>query len=175
MAFQVQRSVLTDSNVLLVDVSQKASIANIVREGYQVPTPVVDETKRDFILANLPQIQPQQAPRVVGQSIKPGTKVTPGTVVDLILAPKTAIPFDIFTNVHADFKTKTLDFADPVLNDPNTRQILLTYDTADQVPDAQKAVVTQELANNHITVNEADPERTFAQAYGMLRSGLAYR
>jgi len=158
-----------------IDISDKPTKAKVVREGFEVPTVVLDEKKTSFVLDNLTTVIPRFSPRVVSQSIPPGTKVTPGTVVDLILAPKDAIPFEIFDNVHADLKTKALSHVDDVVENVAVREVLLRRDTASEVTAEEKQLLVAEFQKKGVTVNEADSTRTFARAFDSVRGATAFR
>src|SRR5262245_3089071 len=109
MADQFQLSQSLSQPILTVDLSPEPAKAKVVREGYQVPAVALDTKKSDFFLENLKQIPPQQEPRVVSQTIPPGTKVLPGTAVDLVLAPTSTIPFDIFELPHKSLVGKNVN------------------------------------------------------------------
>ena len=158
-----------------IDISEKPTKAKVVREGFQVPPVVLDDKKATFVLENLPTVQPKAAPRVVSQSIPPGTKVTPGTVVDLILAPKDVIPFDIFEAVHADLKLKNLNHVDDVVENVAVREVLLKRESASEVTTEEKQLLVTEFQKKGITVNEADSNRTFDKAFSNVRSAVAFR
>ena len=159
----------------LIDISDKPTKAKVVREGFEVPTVVLDEKKTTFVLDNLPTVLPKFSPRVVSQSIPPGTKVTPGTVVNLVLAPKDAIPFEVFDNVHADLKTKALSHVDEVVENVAVREVLLKRDTASEVTAEEKQLLVTEFQKKGVTVNEADSTRTFAKAFDSIRGAAAFR
>jgi hypothetical protein len=147
----------------------------VVREGFEVPPVVLDDKKATFVLENLPTMIHKFAPRVVSQSVPAGTKVTPGTVVDLILAPKDAVPFDIFDNVHTDLKTKALDHVDDVIENVAVREVLLRRDSASEVTTEEKQLLVTEFQKKGVTVNEADSGRTFAKAFDSIRGAVAFR
>jgi len=158
-----------------IDISDKPTKAKVVREGFEVPHVTLDEKKTSFVLENLPTVIPKFSPRVVSQSIPSGTKVTPGTVVDLILAPKDVIPFDIFDNVHADLKTKALSHVDDVIENVAVREVLLRHDSASEVTVDEKQLLITEFQKKGVTVNEADSARTFAKAFDSVRGAAAFR
>lgn len=165
----------SNQQVQFIDLSDKPAQAKVVREGYQVPTPVFDPAKTDFLINNLVTATPTQLPRVISQSVPAGTKVAAGTVVDLILAPRESVPFSIFANVHADLAAQPITFVDTLLSDPNVRQILLSSDTSDQVSTADKTTLITAFTAAKITVNDTDPTRTFDEAFGAVRGALAFR
>lgn len=162
--------------LLFIDLSEKPAQAKIVREGHQVPTPKVDATKAGFVLDNLEILAPRVLPRVVSQSIPAGTKVTKGTVVDLVLVPKSSIPFSMFEEVHADLADKTVDtLTDTLLENSRARQILLAHENPADIPTADKEFLTAELVRNGVRVNESDSTRTFNKAFAGARGALAFR
>ena len=160
----------------LVDLNPAPAKAKVVREGYQVPSPALDDKKSSFFLDNLTQIAPKSEPRVVSQTIKPGTKVLPGTAVDLVLAPTSTIPFDIFDNPHRSLKGKTVDaLTDTLLEDTNVRQTLLKYNSADEVSAADKAMLTSKFAQANMAVDEASADTGFDAAFNSAHGALAFR
>jgi hypothetical protein len=161
---------------LVVDLSPEPAKAKVVREGYQVPAVALDDKKASFFLDNLQQITPKLEPRVVSQTVPPGTKVLPGTAVDLVLAVPSDIPFNIFDNLHSSLKEKNINFVtEGILNDPNIRQTLLKYDTPDSVAPADKAALTAAFNANSIPVNDASADTSFGAAFNSVRGALAFR
>jgi hypothetical protein len=161
--------------VHVVDVSAKPAQAKIVREGFQVPPVTPDVQKANFFFNQLIPIPTVQLPRVISQSVTAGTKVVKGAVVDLVLAPREIIPFDMFSNLHADLVGKAVPILDPVLNQPNVRQILLSNEDPAGVNAADKTTLTTALKTAGVNVNEADPARTFTHAFNSARGALAFR
>ncbi|MBL8481814.1 MAG: PASTA domain-containing protein [Rhodocyclaceae bacterium] len=159
----------------LVDLSPEPAKAKVVREGYQVPAVALDEKKSGFFLDNLKQVPPRAQPRVVSQSIAAGTKVLPGTAVDLVLAPASTIPFDIFEGVHKSLVDRNLTALDPVLDDATVRQTLLKYNAAADVPPADKKIISDALAGAGVTINEDAADTGFGAAFNSARNALAFR
>src|SRR5262245_57125934 len=126
---------MQDDKTVMIDLTEKAAKAKVIREGYQVPPAALDKNKAQFEFDNFEITPPKSLPRVVSQSVPAGTKVTSGTVVDLVLVPRSGVRFDIFDGVHADFIGKNVEFmTEGILEDVKTRQILLTYENPDDVP-----------------------------------------
>jgi hypothetical protein len=157
-----------------VDLSEQAAKAKIVRQGYDVPAVKFDAKKVDQFIGDLTQVPTQQLPRVVSQAVPPGTKVAAGTVIDLVLAPLTKIPFSVFEGVHLDLATKNLDAIAPLVADTAAKKTLLTYEAADQVPAAEKTHLQAAFLTVGITVDEGNPNKTFAKAFDSARGGLAF-
>jgi hypothetical protein len=101
--------------------------------------------------------------------------VVAGTVVDLVLAPRDSIPFDIFTDIHADLKGKPITAMDPVLNDAASRQILLANTNSTDLNAADKTTLTNAFQAAKIKIDETDPTRTFDLAFQAARGALAFR
>jgi hypothetical protein len=161
--------------VEFVDLSAKPAKAKIVRQGFDVPAVQLDTKKVDQFVGDLTQILPKDLPRVVSQAVPAGTKVVAGTVVDLVLAPRTKIPFDVFTGVHMDLAAKTLDFIDPLFQNAAAKKTLQTYDAADAVPQVEKDALKTALQAVGITVDETNPNKTFQKAFDSARGGMAFQ
>lgn len=149
--------------------------ALVVRDGFQVPAVNLDPQLADFHIKDLIPVTPKFQPRVVSQSIPPGTRVIQGTVVDLILAPKDSLNFGILANPHADLKNRTFDQVDDLVENVKTRELLLKYESSGAVVTAEKAFLLSEFQKKGITVNDDDPERTFERAFQSIRSAVAFR
>ena len=159
----------------LIDLSEKAATARVVREGFEVPTVALDKTKATFQLENLATVLPRFLPRVISQSIPPGTKVTKGTVVDFVVVPKQDIPFDIFANLHENLIGKGLTHVDELIENVTVRNVLLKNGTAADVTPADKAALVTEFQKKGITVDEAQPGKTFERAFESVRMAVAFR
>ena len=162
---------------VFVNLSPEPAQAKVVREGYQVPGVTLDAKKSNFFIDNLQQISRKDEPRVVTQSIPAGTKVLPGTAVDLILAPTQMIPFDIFETPHKDLIGKNLNvITDGILENASVRQMLFKYEKSGDVPAADKNELIKnfvEVAN--IQIDDTSTETSFDAAFNSLRSALAFR
>ena len=165
----------TAGSVEFVDLSAKPAKAKIVRQGFDVPEVQLDTKKVDQFVGDLTQILPKDLPRVVSQAVPPGTKVVAGTVVDLVLAPRTKIPLDVFTGVHVDLAAKTLDFIDPLFQNAAAKKTLQTYDSAVAVPQAEKDALKTAFQAVGITVDGSNPNKTFQKAFDSARGGMAFQ
>jgi hypothetical protein len=163
------------SKSVFVDLTQEVKSAQIVRRGYQVPAAKVDVTQAAKIIGDLQIVDPKILPRVISQTIAPGTKVTAGTAIDLVLAPKSSIPIDIFQDIHIAFKGKALTFADPIAVDADARKILLTYERPEDVPAVEKAALTTVLSRNGVAIDETKTNTSFNAAFNTMRSVMAFQ
>lgn len=159
----------------IIEISPRPVTSKVVREGFEVPTVILNKTASTFAIDNLAIVGPRFLPRVVSQSIPPGTKVTRGTVVDFVVVPKQDIPFDIFDNIHAGLIGKGLTQVDPLVENVSVRNVLLKNETAADVTAADKAVLVTEFAKQGITVDEAHPATTFERAFESVRMAVAFR
>ncbi len=161
---------------VVVEVAAEPAKAKVVREGYQVPSAQLNVQATEFFLGNLEVVTPRLTPRVVGQSIKPGTKVTAGTVVDLVLAPAGIVPFDIFDNIHRDLRQRPVTaLLDGLLADPTTRQAVLSYARPEDVPAADRERLVAGFAQAQVQVNDSNADTSFAAAFNAARSALAFK
>jgi len=167
---------IQDDKTILVDLSEKTAKAKVVREGYQVPPAALDKSKAQFEFDNYEVTPARALPRVVSQSVPAGTRVGAGTVVDLVLVPKSGVRFDIFEGVHADFKGKSVEFlTEGMLEDPKARQILLTHENAGDIPAADKIFLQESFAERGITFDETKADKSFKSAYDTARGALAFK
>jgi hypothetical protein len=163
------------NTVEFVDLSEQPAKAKIVRQGYDVPQPKIDLKKAEQFIGDLVQIPVPSLPRVVVQGIAPGTKVAAGTVVDLVLAPRSKIPFAIFDNPHADLVGKNLDAIDVLVADPATRKTLLSYQAGADVPQVEKDALTQKLGAAGIHVDAGNSQKDFERAFETVRGALTFQ
>jgi len=158
-----------------IDLSEKTKRAKVVREGFEVPPVPLEQKQAEFTINNLVTVLPKAMPRVVSQSIAAGTRVTPGTVVDFVVVPKSDIPFNIFSGVHEMLAAKTVDQVDDLVENTAIREVLLKRESAAAVtPDEKKTLITA-FQSKGIVVDDAQPGRTFEKAFNSIRSAAAFR
>jgi hypothetical protein len=176
MATTLSRTKEAAEKTVFIDLTEKAAKAKVVREGYQVPPAAFDKNKAQFEFDQYEILPPKSLPRVISQSVPAGTKVTRGTVVDLVLVPRSSVPFDIFDGVHTDFKGKNVEFmTEGMMADAKTRQIFLNYEDPDDIPAADKTFIQKQFVDNGITFDEAAENKNFKSAYNTARGALAFR
>lgn len=160
----------------LINLNPEPVKAKVVREGYTVPVAEVNPARKDFFIDNLQLVDIRTEPRVVSQTVPRGTKVLPGTSIDLVLARTSDIPLDIFELPHRDLRQRNVaSVVEGLLADTGVREALLQFDTPDKLPVAQKAALTASFARNGITVNEDSADTGFEAAFNTARSALAFR
>jgi hypothetical protein len=175
MAPSIKASALKVGGVEFVDLSGEPTKAKIVRQGFDVPAVRINDKLLEQFVGDLTQIPTKELPRVVSQAIAAGTKVAAGTVVDLVLAPRTKIPFEVLERPHKDLKGKMFDAIDALYADNVAKKTLLSYAAADQVPQAEKAALTQAFQKVGINVDDADANASFDRAFESAQSGLAFQ
>src|SRR5262249_1179222 len=102
-------STAATQNIQVVDLSGEPARAQIVRQGFGVPAVAVDPRRVDQVIGGLTQVPAIDLPRVLSQSVAPGTRVPVGTAVDMVLASRRRIPFNVFNNAHVDLANRNLD------------------------------------------------------------------
>jgi beta-lactam-binding protein with PASTA domain len=176
-ASSIAQSVKQATQAITVEVAPQPAKANVLREGFQVPAVALNNQAADFFLENLEVLQPRQTPRVVSQSIKPGVRVTAGTVVDLVLAKSSDIPFQIFDGVHTGLRAQPLDsLLNGMLAEPTVRQTVLKYNKAEDVSATDRALLTQQFQRSaQISIDDSSPDTSFNAAFEAARVALAFK
>lgn len=167
----------TEFRLQNVDVAPVVTQPRIVREGFNVPSVFLDPERSNFFIEDLPVVNLRDEPRVIAQSIAPGTMVPRGTSVNLTVVPANAIKFDIFQNPHTSLANRTVtEIADGILQDPEIRQTLLRYSSADAVPAADRTKLINAFRTQaNVEVNDADAKTNFAAAFNAIRGAIAFR
>jgi hypothetical protein len=164
------------SQPVFVDVSERSVSADVVRDGYRVPTAKVDRARADFLISDLVEIGKRDEPRVISQSVPAGTAVSAGTVVNLVLTSRSNVPLDIFDGVHRELSQRNIDeLLEGTLADATIRQNFLRYEQAAEVPAEVRAQLTTALMQNEITIDDSQPDRSFESAFNTARAALAFR
>src|SRR5581483_11253623 len=90
----------TSQPIKVIDVSERPAVANVIRNGKQVPAVEVSQTDLQNWL-NVGVIGPiEDLRRVVTQSVPPGTRVARNTSVDIVLAEPAIIPVGVLQQPH---------------------------------------------------------------------------
>lgn len=161
---------------VFVDVSEKTVKADVVREGYLVPAATVDKSKADFFVGELVEVTKRDEPRVVNQSVAPGTAVPAGTVVNLVLTPRANVPFDIFENVHEALLDNSVDLLlDGPLADARIRENVLKFEKAADVPEDVRGQLVTAFEGANIGIDDDQASTSFEAAFNGARAALAFR
>jgi hypothetical protein len=171
-----QAAATAASGPVFVDLSTQAIRADVVREGYRVPAAKVDRARADFLVGELVAVTKRDEPRIISQSVAAGTSVPAGTVVNLILTPRSNVPFEIFEGVHEDLMDRTVDeFLEGPLKDPSIREKVLRFENASEVPQEIRSQLVSAFQSSAIGINEAQPGTSFEAAFNGARAALAFR
>jgi hypothetical protein len=157
-----------------VDVSSELVIPVIVRGGHEVPAPKIDTRIVEDVISRYTPIKRIAVPRAVSQSVPPGTRVAKGTPVDLVFVSVFDLDMSVFSDVHADFRTRNVAEVLPIVEDAAVRPILEKA-TFDQLTDVDKATLTARLGANNIGVVDTDPTRSLQVAFNTLQSARAFQ
>lgn len=160
-----------------IDLTPRIETPNVVREGFRVPIPALDVSRSQFLLDDLVILPPRDQPRVLGQSIRPGTLVPRGTAVDLTLAPPSVIMFDIFEAPHADLLGKPVtEVTEGLLQNSQVREALLRFESPADVPAADKTMLINAFRGANVQVDDAaGGNKGFDAAFNSIRGALAFR
>ena len=90
----------TSQPIKVIDVSERPAVANVIRDGKQVPAVGVSQIDLQNWL-NIGVIGPiEDRRRVVTQSVPPGTRVARNASVDIVLAEPVIIPIGVLQQPH---------------------------------------------------------------------------
>ncbi|QSQ26050.1 hypothetical protein JY651_14475 [Pyxidicoccus parkwayensis] len=155
-----------------IEVGSKAAEMVIVRDGVEITAPQLNLSRVDAYVERLKPVVAFSTPRVVQQSVKPGTRVAKGTVVDLVLVPPTNIELGLVDKAHVGFQHRTVDQVAPYVE--QARSILERRATAADLTDNERAQMYGILQQADIVLNDADPTTSLDAAYRVLQGAKAY-
>lgn len=164
------------SKIVFVDLSQKVAKANVVRDGFAVPSIIPDSTKVERLLGDLKNIKPTETPRVVSQSIAPGTRVGAGTEINLIFAPASNVPVGVFDGVLGSLSDASIaSVLEKVQANKPLRDIALKYESAEDVSEEdRKTMIGMIKADIDPGIDEAS-EQDFQLGFKTVRVALAFK
>jgi hypothetical protein len=162
--------------VTFIDISDKPLKAPIVREGKQVPDVAFDPTRLADWIGGTVVVDRPLAPRVISQSIRPGTRVPRGTTVDLVLASRLNLPMDLLPEIHERFRDRTIDaVVTDFLQDPRVRDIVTRYDDPTTLAGEDRQFLQSFIQERNIPIVADDPRQNFDAAFRSLRGAEAFR
>lgn len=144
----------------------------IVREGVEVKSPALSLTRVEAFVERLQPIIPFNTPRVVQQSVKPGSRVAKGATVDLVLVPPTYINLGLVENSHTAFQNMTVQAAAPIVQ--SARTLLDRRASAADLTSAEREQFQGILAQNNIPVDDQEPATSLDAAFRTLQGAKAY-
>ncbi len=162
---------------IFVELEEEPVKAKVVRDGKQVPAVVPDNNRIDEFLSGVPIVRPTLAPRVVAQSIAPGINVAPGTTVNLVLTQRSTIPLGVFDDIHVAVRENTVeDMLGRIEGSAALQDLVLKYDTADDVPDDDRAAITALLVSEaDIAIDDTVAESGFKAGFNAVQAALAFK
>lgn len=165
------------SNTIIIDLNNSPAVANIVRDGYKVPSVIPDNDRLSQYLSGLKPITPTKTPRVLGQSIAPGTRVSEGTEVDLVLAPREDISIGIFDDIHIGVIESNIgDLLEKVKDQTQIQDLVLKYDKPDQVAEQDKEVLVGLLGEfAGLEVDESKTGQSFSNAFNTMQIAYSFK
>jgi hypothetical protein len=177
---QVNVSIPTARNFnqpIFVDLDDKPAIASVVRGGFRVPSVQPDNGRLEALLSGLRIQEPTKVPRVLDQNIAAGTRVTVGTEVDLILAPREDITIGIFDDIHIDvIDTSIGELLERVKDQNDLRGLVLKYENANDVQENDKVIISDLIGQfAGINISEGKLGQGFSNAFNSVRVALAFK
>jgi len=162
---------------VFVTLDEQPAKARVVREGFEVPSVKADASRIDALLTTLEVQRPTELPRVLAQGIAAGTRVGQGTEVDLILAPRQHVPLSVFDDIHLSVRGADVeDVLTRVESDTQLRDLVLKYEDADEVTDADRTIITERLGTSaDILVDDTNPDTNFRKGFNAARTALAFK
>lgn len=166
----------TLNQTVFVELGDQPAKANISRGGYKVPSIMPDNDRLDNLLSGLPIVKPSTSPRVLGQNIAAGTRVSVGTTVDLVLAPSKDINIGIFDDVHVGLLQNNVnEILEKVIVDTQIQDLVLRYDKADDMPAAQQQALADLLVQTvDIEIDDNKPGQSFGNAFNAMQVVFAF-
>jgi len=161
---------------IFIDLDDKPVVADVVRNGYKVPTVLANkELLREFV-SGLEVLKPTASPRVLNQSIAPGTKVGVGTEINLVMAAGKDVRIGIFDGVHVDVRDQSVaTLLDKVKGETNLRNLVLKYEAVTDIePDDQTAMAKLMKEKAGMTIDETKDGKHFRHAYTAMRAAYAF-
>jgi hypothetical protein len=161
---------------VFIDLDDKPVVADVVRNGYKVPTVLANkELLREFV-SGLEVLKPTASPRVLNQSIAPGTKVGVGTEINLVMAASKDVRIGIFDGIHVDVKNQSVaELLDKVKGETNLRSLVLKYETVTDIKPEDKTVMATLMKNKAgMTIDETKDGKHFRHAYQSMRAAYAF-
>ncbi len=162
---------------IFVELDDKPAKANVVRDGHRVPSITADDNRKDELLGRLIKQPPTTSPRVLDQSIAPGTKVGAGTEIDLVLTPRENVIFDIFDDVHVLMKERSVvDLLEMVKDQDQLLDLAFKYESADEVTSTDKETMGKLMTEKAgMEIDETKDGQGFHNGFNTIRAALAFK
>lgn len=156
-----------------VDVSAKPVSAVIVRDGEVVKAPTVKAATVEDLLSRLKPVTRKATPRVLSQSLPPGTFVARGTPIDLVLVRSSDVTLGILEDVHAGLADRTVADILPLFDNPLVKEAVKKGDAA-KISASEKEAVQQALTGMGVEIDDGDAQKTFDKAFKSLQGAQVF-
>ena len=162
---------------IFVELDDKPAKANVVRDGYRVPSITADINRKDELLGRLIRQPSTTSPRVLDQSIASGTKVGAGTEIDLVLTPRENVIFDIFDDIHVLMKQKSVaELLEKVKDQSQLLDLAFKYENADEVTATDKEAMVRLMTEKAgMVIDETKDGQGFHNGFNTIRAALAFK
>ena len=162
---------------IFVELDDKPAKANVVRDGYRVPSVTPDINRKGELLGRLTPQPPTSSPRVLDQSIAAGTKVGAGTEIDLVLTPRENVIIGIFDDVHMNMKEESVaDLLEKIKDQNQLLDLAFKYEKADEVPETEKEIMSKLMTENAgMVIDETKDGQRFNNGFNTIRAALAFK
>lgn len=155
-----------------IEVGTRPAESVIVRDGIEVKAPALSRTRVEAFVERLQPIVAFNTPRVVQQSVAPGTRVAKGSTVDLALVAPQHIRLNLLENSHTSFQNMTVQAAAPIVQ--SAKAILDRRATAAEMTTEERSQLQGLLAQNNIPVDDQNPATSMDAAFRTLQGAKAY-
>jgi len=163
--------------LVFVELEDEPAKANVLREGKQVPSVIPEKSRVLEALGGMDIVQPTKKPRVLNQSIEPGVRVTVGTTIDLVMAPRDDVNIGVFPDVHVATKDVSVGVMVEKLQTNNELvNLALKYNKVADVSETDKVRMTELFVETaEIPVNEGVAGQGFEHAFNSMQVALAFQ
>jgi hypothetical protein len=163
--------------IKVIDVSDRPAVANVIRDGKQVPAVTTSALNLQNWL-NIGVIRPiEDRRRIVTQTVPPGTRVARGTTVDIVLADPGIIPINILDRTHQTLVERNFTvqgIVDNFLVNPVIRDAVLDAGTVDQIPGPTQTLIRNAFNAQSAPIVDGDPVRDISAAFRTLKAAAAF-
>lgn len=157
---------------LAIEVGTLPAEYRFYRMGKLVKSPPMNVDKTGGFTERLPPIKAEIIPRVVQQSVKPGTRVSKGTMVDLVLVPPTDIELGLVQGAHLSFEHRTVPQVAGIVD--KARAILEKRATAAELTGNEREQLSAILIEAKVELNDERADLSMDAAYRTLQAAMAF-
>ena len=162
---------LATSGPVFVDVSEKATTAQVSRGGFNLGEIAI----RPDVLEGILDTRPVIRTKVVSQSIAAGTAVARGTAIDIILTRTDDLPIAVIPGVHEAFADLTVQnvFSQFEAN-ATVRDIVRRRTDASELTAEEQTQLTTQLDANGVTIG-LEASNNLNSAFNALQAAFTFQ